>query len=140
MNALIGEVTDWLTRRDAPPTGPPLYRYHLIGSLTERFDVEVGFAVAEPLPGDERVTSGAFPAGRYLVLEHRGHPDSISGSHTALVDWAAAHGIALTGSPDRLRWGLMYEAYLTDPEQEPDPSRWVTELAYLAAEPVAARG
>ena len=34
----------------------------------------------------------------------------------------------------------MYEAYLTDPEQEPDPSRWVTELAYLAPEPVAASG
>ncbi len=105
VNALIPEVQDWLTTRGTTPAGPPLYRYHQIGNLTDRFELEVGFPVATPVAGDERVTAGALPAGRYLVLEHRGHPDSIAGSHAALVDWAEARDVQLTGSPDRLRWG-----------------------------------
>ncbi|WP_152365532.1 GyrI-like domain-containing protein [Microlunatus speluncae] len=133
VNALIGEVQDWLAARELAPAGPPLYRYHLIGNLTDRFDVEVGFPVAAPVAGDERVITGALPAGRYLVLEHRGHPDSIGGSHAALVDWAEAHGVALTGSPDRLRWGLMFESYVTDPAEVPEPGQWVTELVYQVA-------
>jgi effector-binding domain-containing protein len=133
VNALIPEVQDWLAARDVVAAGPPLYRYHRIGNLTDRFDVEVGFPVAAPVAGDDRVRSGVLPAGRYLVLDHRGHPDSIAGSHGALIEWAAANAVELTGSPDRLRWGLMYESYATDPEVEPEPERWVTELVYLVA-------
>ena len=133
VNALIPEVQDWLAARGVEPAGPPLYRYHRIGNLADRFDVEVGFPIASPIEGDDRVTAGTLPEGRYLVLDHRGHPDSIAGSHTAQVDWADTHDVALTGSPDRLRWGLMYESYATDPEVEPDPERWVTELVYGVA-------
>ncbi len=133
VNALIPEVQHWLTARDVAPVGPPLYRYHRIGNLTDRFDVEVGFPVAAPVAGDDRVTAGALPAGRYLVLDHHGHPDSIAGSHQALVEWADAHDVELTGSPDRLHWGLMYESYASDPEVEPEPERWVTELVYQVA-------
>lgn len=131
VNALVPEVLDWLKRNDAEPAGPPFYRYHVIGGMADRFDLEVGFPVAAPMAGDDRVIAGALPAGRYLVLAHQGHPDSIAGSHAALVDWAEQHGIELTGSADRLRWGVMYESYQTDPANEPDPNRWTTELAYL---------
>ncbi|HLT62649.1 MAG TPA: GyrI-like domain-containing protein [Microlunatus sp.] len=131
VNALVGELLGWLDRHGVPPAGPPLYRYRLIGGPTDPFDVEVGIPVAGPVAGDDRVRGGVLPAGRYLVLEHHGHLDSIAASHTALVDWAEAHAIRLTGSPDRLRWDVMFESYRTDPEAEPDPRRWVTELVYL---------
>lgn len=54
------------------PAGPPLYRYHRIGSLTDRFDLEVGFPVGAPIDGDDRVTAGTLPEGRYLVLDTAG--------------------------------------------------------------------
>lgn len=132
VNALVPEVLDWLGRNNISPAGPPFYRYHVIGGMVDRFDLEVGFPVSTAVDGDDRVRADALPAGRYVVLAHRGHPDSIAGSHTALVDWAERGGIKLTGNADRTRWGLMYESYTTDPETEPDPDRWLTELSYLA--------
>jgi effector-binding domain-containing protein len=131
VNALVPEVLDWLGQRGQAPAGPPFYRYHEIGGMAERFDVEVGFPVAAPVKGDDRVRAGSLPAGRYVLAEHHGHPDSIAASHMALVDWATEQGIALTGSPDRKRWEVMLETYATDPATEPDPANWITELAYL---------
>jgi hypothetical protein len=32
------------------------------------------------------------------------------------------------------RWGARVETYLTDPEVEPDMSKWVTELAFRLAD------
>jgi hypothetical protein len=32
------------------------------------------------------------------------------------------------------RWGCRLESYLTDPRQEPDMSKWVTQLAFRLAD------
>jgi hypothetical protein len=32
------------------------------------------------------------------------------------------------------RWGCRLENYLTDPRQEPDMSKWVTQLAFRLAD------
>ena len=54
----------------------------------------------------------------------------------ALLDWAAGEGLAWDMSPgeDGERWGGRPEVYLTDPDQEPDMSKWVTELAFRLAD------
>ncbi len=54
----------------------------------------------------------------------------------SLLDWAAAQGLTWDMSPgeDGERWGATVETYLTDPEVEPDMSKWVTELAFRLAD------
>jgi effector-binding domain-containing protein len=98
--------------------------------------VEVGVPVAEPAdslidPGG-RVVAGAKPAGRYAIAVHHGHPDRIAAAHLELVGWAERTGVPL--AKDGPEWGGMFESYLGDPAEQPDPSTWRTELAYLVSE------
>ena len=132
VNALIPEVLAWLGERGIAPAGALFYRHRVIGGFDEKFSVEVGFPVAEPVEGDGRVVAGAKPAGRYVVATHHGHPDGIAQSHLALVDWAGRQAVPLAKEGDV--WGGLFESYLSDPEVEPDPAKWETELAYLVSD------
>ncbi len=130
VNALVPELYTWLGDRE--PAGAPFYRYYVIGGMTDRFELEVGIPVRTPLPGDERVRPGAKPAGTYAVLTHEGHPDGIAETHLTLVEWAAAQDVRLAKT--NTRWEALFESYLTNPEDEPDMTRWRTELAYLVTD------
>jgi effector-binding domain-containing protein len=137
VNALVPEVFGWLAARGLAPAGALFYRHRVIGGFDEKFSVEVGVPVAEPVEGDGRVIAGAKPAGRYVVAVHHGHPDGIAKSHLALVEWAGRAGVPL--AKDGEVWGGMYESYGTDPEAEPDMDKWEIELAYLVSDEPPAR-
>jgi len=107
--ALFGQLAE----RGAEPAGPPFIRYLSVGSELE---IELGIPVAD----GER----ALPAGRWIVALHVGHFDGLRDAHAALQDWAQGEGLA---------WSEFCEQYLTNPREEPDSSRWETELAYLIA-------
>jgi effector-binding domain-containing protein len=102
-----------LAERGAQPAGAPFIRYLRVG---EEMEIDLGVPVAD---GEQ-----ALPAGRWLVALHVGHYSGLHAAHGALQEWAREHGIA---------WGEFAERYLTDPREEPDSSRWQTELAYLIA-------
>jgi len=128
VNALIPELLGWLgTTRE--PAGAVFFRHRVIGGMAERFELEVGIPLAQPTTGDTRVQAGAKPAGTYVVLMHEGHPDTIADSHLKLAKWAETNGVALAKTGEA--WDALFESYLTNPEQEPDPTKWQTELAYL---------
>lgn len=77
-----------------------------------------------------------LPGGRYACLTHTGDYGGLVSANAALQDWAAAQGLAFdqhaTGRGDA--FGGRIESYLTDPAEEPDPSRWETEVAYRLAD------
>jgi effector-binding domain-containing protein len=102
-----------LVERGADPAGPPFVRYLSVGSELE---IDLGIPVAS---GDREL-----PAGRWIVALHVGHFDGLRDAHAALQEWAQGQGLA---------WSEFCEHYLTDPREEPDSSRWQTELAYLIA-------
>ena len=129
VNALVPEVYGWLAERNIPPAGALFYRHRVVGGLDEKFEVEVGVPVAGPVDGDGRVSAGAKPAGRYAVRVHHGHPDDVARTHLELVDWATGQGQPPVR--DGEVWVGMFESYLTNPDDEPDPARWETELSYL---------
>jgi effector-binding domain-containing protein len=127
VNALIPELLAWQGARE--PAGPPFFRHRVIGGMEERFELEVGIPVTDPFTGDGRIQPGAKPAGTYVVLMHEAHPDTIANSHVALVKWAEEQGIELAKTGQA--WEALFESYLTNPEVEPNPEKWQTELAYL---------
>jgi hypothetical protein len=66
---------------------------------------------------------------------HVGHPSELAVATSALMDWAADQGLSWDARPDEggERWGSRLEIYLTDPAQEPDMSKWQTQLAFRLA-------
>jgi effector-binding domain-containing protein len=110
------------------PAGPPFIRYVRI-DMTHTLDIELGV----PVPAGTPDTTGTLPAGRYVSMLHVGHYDELMAANATLQAWAADHGVAfaVTRGDDGDHWGARVEHYLTNPAEEPDPSRWQTEIAYL---------
>jgi effector-binding domain-containing protein len=131
----LPEVFGWLGARGRAPAGPPFFKYNFI-DMARELEVEAGVPVAAAVDGDGEVVSGVLPAGRYAILIHQGYPSELVGATKELLDWAAGQGLSWDASPDGTgeRWGARLENYLTDPREEPDMSKWLTELAFRLAE------
>jgi effector-binding domain-containing protein len=129
------EVFAWLGGRGVAPAGAPFWKYNVI-DMAGKLEVEAGAPIAAAVAGDDRVMSGELPAGRYATLTHVGHPSELVAATEALLDWAAEQGLTwdMTPGADGDRWACRLETYLTDPRQEPDMSKWVTELAFRLAD------
>ena len=131
---LLAEVFDWLGKQSLDPTGPPFIRYHVI-DMQGLMDVEMGVPVASILSGDGRISPGVLPAGRYASLIYTGLKNGIKGN-AALLDWAKEQGIRWDRWDDEKgdAFGSRVEFFITDPDDEPDPKKWETEVAIRLAD------
>jgi effector-binding domain-containing protein len=127
----IPEIFGWLGAQGIAPAGPPFFRYHVI-DMERQLLVEAGVPVASAVEDDGDIRGGTLPAGQFAVITHTGAPETLMGATSALLDWAEARGLAFDVSPTDSgeRWGCRLELYLTDPAQQPDTSKWQTELAF----------
>ena len=127
----------WLAEHAIAPAGPPFIRYHVIDMMNE-LDIEL--AVPAELTDDattgqgSRVRAGALPGGRYVVLRHVGPYDGLVASNAALQEWAQQRGVTFDSwdTDPGSAWRGRAEHYLTNPAEEPDPSTWEVDVAYLA--------
>jgi effector-binding domain-containing protein len=131
---LLGDLFAWLGPREVAPAGPPFIRYHVI-NMSAAMDIELGVPVATAPSGDGRIRAGVLPAGRYAVLVYTGRDNGVAGN-AALLDWGKQQGLVWD------RWsvdageafGARYESFLTDPNEQPDPETWETEVAIRLAD------
>jgi effector-binding domain-containing protein len=131
----IPEIFGWLGARGIAPAGPPFFRY-LVIDMERQLLVEVGVPVASAVEDDGEIRGGTLPAGRFAVMTHTGAPDTLMAPTAALLDWAEAQGLAWDVSQTDAgeEWGCRLENYLTDPAEQPDLSKWQTELAFRLAD------
>jgi len=131
----LGEVFGWLGARGIAPAGAPFFRYDVI-DMARQLEVEAGVPVVSAVDGDGPVSSGVLPAGRYAIFTHVGPYDGLVEATRTLLDWAAGQGLTWDMQPEEAgeRWGSRLEIYLTDPSQEPDVSKWETQLAFRLAD------
>jgi effector-binding domain-containing protein len=135
LGARLGEVFGWLGARGIAPAGPPFFKYNVI-DMARELEVEAGVPIATVITGDDQVAAGVLPAGRYATATHVGHPDELLEATTALLDWAADQDLKwdVAPGPDGEHWACRLESYLTNPDEEPDMSKWVTQLAFRLAD------
>jgi effector-binding domain-containing protein len=115
-----------LRARGRRATGEPFAYYPSMPG--ETIEVEAGFPVDQPvLPAGEVVPSG-LPGGTVVSGTHIGPYDTLVNTYAALSKWAAGQGLRLSGP--------MWEVYLSDPQREPDPSTWRTDV-FACAVPIA---
>lgn len=131
----IPEIFGWLGARGIAPAGPPFFRYHVI-DMSRQLLVEAGVPVASGIDDEGDIRGGTLPSGRFVVMTHTGAPETLVGATGALLDWAEARGLAwdVAHTDEGEKWGCRVEFYLTDPAEQPDTTKWQTQLAFRLAD------
>lgn len=131
---LIGEVAGWLGKQGVEFAGAPFIRY-LVIDMEAQLDIEIGVPVASSLPGEGPILSGVMPAGRYATLIYTGIDRGIE-ANAALLDWGARQGLVWDSwqAEKGDGFGARLEAFLTNPNEEPDRAKWQTEVAIRLAD------
>jgi effector-binding domain-containing protein len=132
---LQAEVFAWLRERGIPAAGPRFWKFNVI-DMARFLEVEAGVPVAAPVDGDDRVLAGVLPAGRYATVRYTGNPDDPVAVIASLREWATQAGLTwdMTNTPDGERWAARLEISETDPADEPDMTKWITQLAFRLAD------
>lgn len=119
----FAETMTALQAQGLHPVGPPYGKYY--GPPTETVDVEAGYPVAAAFAPAGRVVPGVLPGGRGVAAVHVGPYDSMESTYSEVEHYFTTS--ALTPG------AVMWESYLTDPEGEPDPARWQTQICWPLA-------
>jgi len=129
---LMPKLHKWAAEHHAIEAGPPLMRFRYI-DMDKRLDIEVGFPVAKPVKGDAEVYAGTIPAGEYVSLTHFGNYSGLVPPNAALQSWASEKHLKFKMTKDKMgdEFASRVEIYKTDPDKQPDPAKWETEILYL---------
>jgi AraC family transcriptional regulator len=100
--------------------GPPIVRYAKVGPglLT----IEGGMPVVNASESAGDIEAGELQGGPVATAMHVGPYDALPQTHAAIERWIAEQGHHAKGAP--------WEQYITDPGEEPDPSKWRTLVVW----------
>lgn len=112
----FSETMRVLVAQGVQPSGPPFGKYYGMPGATA--DVEAGFPVTTPVTPDGEV----LPGGQVVEAVHVGPYDTLTQTYALVEQFFAATG--------RTPGEVMWESYLTDPAEEPDPATWRTLISW----------
>lgn len=125
----FAETMAVVTAQGTRPVGPPFGKYH--GEPGATVDVEAGFPVASPITATGHVTPGVLPGGRVVEATHVGPYDTMERTYAEVERFITAARLTPCD--------IMWESYLSDPHDEPDPATWRTEIFWPVRQTVAER-
>lgn len=89
------------------------------------WEVIAGFPVPDSIEGEDMVEPYTVGGCRAVTATHWGSYDTLEQTYHKAIAWAGQHKLKPSGA--------MWEYYFTDPTQEPDKSKWRTDV-YVAVE------
>ena len=120
MGIYYGQLMQFINDQGLLRTDMPYAIYHQIdGTLV---DLECGIPVDGTVVTEGEISSGKMPQKTYAEADHFGSYSNLEKTHNFIQQWITDNNFTLTGGP--------MEKYLTDPQQVPDESKWVTGVYY----------
>lgn len=114
--------------------GPAIIRY-LTTDMSTKLDLDVGFVLDQAIAGGDGVITAVLPAGQYATLMHIGpyKGKGIYKANVTMMEWANSNNIrwAIQGRDGVEWWDSRVEWYFSDPDVDPDPKKYKTELTFL---------
>ncbi len=89
---------------------------------TETVAVEAGFPVSASVASTGRAHPLVLPGGRAVRVTHVGSYETMKQTYSALEAWMSERGLRPAVE--------MWECYLSDPGEEPDPADWRTDIVW----------
>jgi effector-binding domain-containing protein len=100
--------------------GPPFARFRPLDGESREFEVEAGFPVDRVAEGAGEVVVSSLPEAEVAVVNYLGHYAEMKPAYDAIESWITAQG----GRAEGPAW----EVYYSDPDVDPDPKNWRTEI------------
>jgi effector-binding domain-containing protein len=100
------------------PAGPPIAMY--FGMPSDTIEMEVGVPIDRPVTPDGDVVAGVLPGGSAVHAVHVGPYDALAQTYDRMYAWMQSQGIR----PKDVMW----ESYLSDPAEHPDPGTLHTDI------------
>jgi effector-binding domain-containing protein len=118
---LYGRLMQAIDNAGISPTGAPFAIYETWDGISTR--LKAGIPVADnSLNLGDSIEALVGYEGPVLKVVYYGPYEGSSAAHEAIDVYAKENGMEVIGAP--------WEVYVTDPSQEPDSSKWVTEIYY----------
>jgi AraC family transcriptional regulator len=127
----LGHIFTVAQKNGIALAGQPFTRYIEWGPGL--MTIEPGLPVVMPARERQRIdSSGRFdifadtlPGGRAAMTTHLGPYDRLFEAHAAVQIWIEEHGLTTAGA--------LWEVYVTDPADYPDPKDWKTDVFWPLA-------
>lgn len=125
LRSLFDQGFSALAASGAVIEGPAFAVYR--GDPMATFDLDIGFAVAEPLAepvavGELTVEASELPGGELFGLTHVGSYDTLGASWARLAQAMGERGLHMSA---------FFEVYVTEPSPEIDPATLRTDLFFV---------
>jgi AraC family transcriptional regulator len=106
------------------PAGAPFARYPEMGPGLMTLDIGIPVAGQPTVAGGD-IKVDTLPGGPAAFTTHMGPYDRLPEAVAALGQWINEQGLTASGG--------LWESYITDPGQYPDPKDWKTEVFWPVA-------
>lgn len=121
LSQILPAVFGYAMEHGIEMTGPPFVRYVEFSPAFASLEGGVPTATrADPPPAENDVHVGELSGGKVARTVHRGPYDTLIEAYEALDRWMGEQGVTAAGP--------LWEVYLTDPGEVPDPKDWETEI------------
>lgn len=120
MGNMYQQISAFIQQNNLTIADMPLAIYHSMNE--DNMEIECGIPVTEPFESKAGINCGKRAAGKYAYAIHVGSYETLEQTHTTIQKWISDHGFTISGGP--------VEVYLTDPQSEPNPEKWVTNIYY----------
>ncbi len=107
-----------LTEQGVTDMGHVLAVYHTMDA--NQMSLSAGMEIGDDVEPQAPLELLEIPGGDAIKAEHYGPYDQLHVTHESIWGYVQEIGRAPNGGP--------IERYITDPEAEPDPSKWLTEI------------
>ena len=121
MGDMYGNLMKFMTERNIQMAGPP-YTISYSWDYNKPFVFEAGIPVQSPAAGEGEIVASEIAAGDVVCAPYYGPYEGMGTLHEKIQLYLAAKHIQYVGYP--------WEVYMTDPQTEPDSTRWQTMIYY----------
>jgi effector-binding domain-containing protein len=125
MGKSYGELMSYLQKNNVQIAGAPFCLYPKWDEANNQMEM----VCALPVPSDADFAKGKvnypvmqLPAGVAVKATHTGNYDKLGETHGQIDQYIAMKGLTVNGPP--------MELYITDPMEESDTTKWITEIYY----------
>ncbi|MEI6123650.1 MAG: SRPBCC family protein [Bacteroidota bacterium] len=119
---LYGELGKFVGENKIQIVNAPFARYLVWDNKTNKNVMEAGFFIRNKVQGKGNIKCIEMPAGKVAIAKHFGAYETTYKSHEVIENYIKQNKLLPTSAS--------WEIYITDPEKEPDMTKWETEIVY----------